>query len=168
MSEINDFLAALKNNPEAMKMIREAKEPDSLDEAVGMYVDIVEKAGVSVSKETLRTFFAGKIRSQMEAAQKADSDIKKALDETDLDSVAGGGIVDCNSTFEPGEWCWFSDVCSMVISTYEEANIPYKAADDLNLGSDTYTYITETTFSQWENLDEVIIIPSVECSLTVT
>ena len=46
--------------------------------------------------------------------------LKEALDEAALDNVAGGEKLDgCESTADSGEWCWFSDSCSYVISYYD-------------------------------------------------
>ena len=44
---------ALRLNPEALEMMREAEEPASIEEAVELYASIAEKTGISVSKETI-------------------------------------------------------------------------------------------------------------------
>ena len=53
MCEVKEFLKALRLNPEALEMMREAEEPASIEEAVKLYASIAEKTGISVSKETV-------------------------------------------------------------------------------------------------------------------
>ena len=47
--------------------------------------------------------------------------MKEALDEADLDQVAGGELYECDSTYRlEGEWCWFSDSCDIVVLSYDD------------------------------------------------
>ena len=64
------------------------------------------------------------MRKKMEASRKAATD-KISLEDGDLDKVAGGADGDTHpdmydSSFSEGEWCWFSDSCSYVISDYSD------------------------------------------------
>lgn len=123
MSEVKDFLKALNENPKAKELIKAAKEPANADEAAALYADIAEKAGICVSKETIQEFLKNKESRQQEVTAKAEGLVKAALGEDDLESVAGG-VQDerCSSTFDRGEWCWFSDSCSYVISYYDDVS----------------------------------------------
>ena len=71
--------------------------------------------------------------------------LKEALDEAALDNVAGGEKLDgCESTADSGEWCWFSDSCSLVINYYDKkaTNIP---EDPSIVCKEDYYLIDETT-----------------------
>ena len=131
MSEVRDFLEALSKNPEAKKLIREAKEPANVEEAAALYAEIAEKTGVSVTKETIQQILDKKQEIQKAQTAKAENAVKEALNDTALDNVAGGADGGCSSTAEPGEWCWFSDSCSVVINSYADQGIPYDE-DGLN------------------------------------
>ena len=50
MGEIKDFLKALSENPEARKLMQEAKEPANAEEAAALYAEIAEKTGISVTE----------------------------------------------------------------------------------------------------------------------
>ena len=76
-------------------------------------------------------------REKIQQAQtaKAEGEIKTALNEDDLESVAGGvdgeeggektNNIGCESTTKSAEeeWCWFSDACNYVVNYYE-MNLP--------------------------------------------
>ena len=142
MSEVKDFLKALSGNPEAKKLMKEAKEPASLEEAAALYADIAEKTGISVTKETIQEFLAEKEKVQQAQSAKAESAVKEALSDEALETVAGGGDYEkvneeCSSTYNPGEWCWFSDSCSVIISYYDGSGQPAQAQDNESVSSDS-------------------------------
>lgn len=120
MSGIEDFLKALYGNPEAKKLMQEAKEPGSMAEAAAMYAEIAEKAGIDVSKETIQGLLEEKEKGQQAITAEADRAVKQSLDEKDLENVAGGANDGCADTHSPGEWCWFTDSCSVIISYYDD------------------------------------------------
>ena len=142
MDEMKDFLKKLCENPKAQELISQAKEPAGMEEAAAMYADIAEKAGISVSKDTLQQFLTTKEKAQQEATGKAEGAVKQALGENDLESVAGGSRDPrCQDTFETeGEWCWFTDACDFVISYYDE-NSPCRY-DAYNYPAKPKTYTT--------------------------
>ena len=108
------------------KLFKVAKEPASIEEAAELYADIAAKTGTSIPKDAILAFLKEKEVSQQAQSAKAEGAVKQALDEEALDAVAGGdgGYVKhntaCDTTFDPGEWCWFSDSCSLVISYYDD------------------------------------------------
>ena len=125
MSDIHDSLKALSENEEAKKLFRAAKEPAGIEEAAELYADIAAKTGTDISKDAILAFLKEKEVSQQAQSAKAEGAVKQVLDEEALDEVAGGGNYEnhntaCDTTFDPGEWCWFSDSCSLVISYYED------------------------------------------------
>ena len=124
MNDINNFVKAFSENPEARKMMSEAKEPANAAEAAELYAEIAEKAGISVTRETVQKLLEEKEKNQKAATAKAESAVKEALTLKDLDAVAGG-VQDptCGSSYSPGEWCWFSDSCSVVINYYNDHDI---------------------------------------------
>ena len=119
MSNIKDFLKTLHENPEAKKLIQEAKEPGSIAEAAGLYADIAEKTGISVSRETIQALLEEKEKLQQAITAEAENVVKEALDENDLETVAGGANPGCDDTHTDGEWCWFTDSCSYLITFYD-------------------------------------------------
>ena len=131
MSTVKDFLKELRESPKAMELLGAAKEPANAEEAAQLYADIAEKAGISVSKETICEFLKGKERIQKAVAAKAEETLKSALSENELDNVAGGVELEgkqetvCKDTFMPGEWCWMSDYCSVVITSYDLGQSEY-------------------------------------------
>ena len=125
MSEMKDFLKALSENTTARELIKAAKEPADIGEAAALYADIAEKAGIRVSEETIREFLKAKEASQQAQSADAEGTVKEALGEEALDAVAGGTEYEkqnaaCDTTYDKGEWCWFSDSCSIVISYYDD------------------------------------------------
>ena len=73
-------------------------------------------------KEYFTSFLQVKEKIQQEKAAKAEESMKTALDENDLEHVAGGTgkNAGCDSTYTEDEWCWFSDSCSLLISDYDD------------------------------------------------
>ena len=125
MSDIYDSLKALSKNEEAKKLFKEAKEPAGIEEAAGLYADIAAKTGFSISKDAIMEFLKENEASRQAQSAKAEGAVKEALDEEALEAVAGGGDYvkqnpGCDTTYDPGEWCWFSDSCSLVISYYSD------------------------------------------------
>ncbi len=118
MSKVNDFFKAISKDPEARKLLKDMKEPESPEEAAELYVGIAAKLGFSdITKESVAQFLAVKENVQKAVSAKAEADVKEVLDEDSLEAVSGGGD-GCSSTFEPHEWCWFSDSCGVVINYY--------------------------------------------------
>ena len=135
---MKDFLKEFSQNPKAQELIRGVKEPATPEEAAVMYADIAEKAGVSVSKDTLQKLLTAKENAQQEATAKAEGAVKQALGENDLEAVAGGANPGCDDTHDPGEWCWFTDSCEYVIIYYCKMD-----ADNYPVKPKTYTMIEE-------------------------
>lgn len=123
MNEVYESLKALSANEEAKKLFAEAKEPASVEEAAVLYADIAAKAGQNISKDAILEYLKEKEASQRAQSGDAECAVKEALDMNDLDNVAGGTEYQkhntaCDTTYDKGEWCWFSDSCSLVISYY--------------------------------------------------
>ena len=141
MSEIKDFLKALSENPEARKLMQEAKEPANAEEAAALYAEIAEKTGISVTEDAIRKLLEEKEKIQQAATAKAEGAVKESLDLKDLDAVAGGKDPRCEDSFIPGEWCWFSDSCSVIITSYSDQS--HFADTDIRLGDDEYVLVTD-------------------------
>ena len=113
---VQKFLDAVRNDPKAKELIKSMPVPKNDAEAAEGYVKIAKELGFDLTADEILAGLKG-----MEQAQKAESD-KVSLDDVDLENVAGGKDERCGSTFEPGEWCWFSDSCDYVISYYPSEN----------------------------------------------
>ena len=160
MSSIKDFVQALTTNPKAVELLKEAGEPANIEEAAVLYADVAEKAGISVSKETICALLEQKEKIQQELTAKAESAVKEALDENALESVAGGiegeKMDKCASTAIPGEWCWFSDACSLVINYYDYPNLKYDE-EAYNKAKEKYGGVEDfDSFEVWTKEDEAL------------
>jgi len=138
MNEIKEFLKAIVTDPRAKELLKGMKEPATTEEAVEQYVMIAKKLGLSISREAILEYVSIREKVQQKQTAKAESEVKTALDEDALDSVAGGGDGDnsgCDSTTKDAdeEWCWFSDACNHVVTFYEtvpnEPNYQYSTWD---------------------------------------
>ena len=116
MGGINEFLLALKQDDKAKELLKDQPKPASDEEAAGVYASIAEKMGFQVTKEDIVEGLKGLEKIQR---TKTDADVKQALDEDMLEQVAGGGADPrCSDTFSRGEWCWFTDSCAYIITSY--------------------------------------------------
>ena len=155
MEEIKKFFETLKTNPKGKELLTAAKEPATLEEAADLYVGIAEKLGVSLSKENMIKFLQAREKYQQAISEKAEGAVKEALEEKDLDTVAGGagGATQCADTFAPGEWCFITDSCAFVINYYDEAAIGQDGSTCPNAAS-SYLDISDldmdTVFVEWD------------------
>ena len=152
MSEVNDFLKAISQNPEAKKLFREAGEPADMAEAARLFAEIAEKTGISVSPEAIQEFLESKEKIQKEMTARAEGAVKVALDEDELDNVSGGADAECASTVNAGEWCWISDGCDYVFHHYEAEQYDVTRESSLceNMGT---TYSFDDATDGWEDWD---------------
>lgn len=113
---VQKFLDAVRNDPKAKELIKSMPVPKNDAEAAEGYVKIAKELGFDLTADEILAGLKG-----MEQAQKAQSD-KVSLDDVALEHVTGGvQMPDCASTYESdGEWCWFSDSCSYIISYYDK------------------------------------------------
>ena len=138
MEEVTRFLDALKENPEMQAMLKGQPKPANDEEAAAVYARVAEKAGYSVTKEDI-------LRAQrdLESRRKKQTEtdtglMKEALDEADLDQVAGGELYECDSTYRlEGEWCWFSDSCDVLVLFYDDEKKREADAWVDQMGADT-------------------------------
>ena len=125
MGEINEFLKAIQQNADVKELLKNQPKPGSDEEAAEVYASIAEKLGFSVTKEDMLNGLKGLEKIQQEKTGESNADLKQALDEADLEQVAGGGEDPrCGDTFSPGEWCWFTDSCSFIIRGYDDDAAP--------------------------------------------
>lgn len=111
---VQKFLDMVRNDPKAKELVKALPAPKSDAEAVEGYVKLAKELGFDLTFD--------EIKAGLEAAEngrKAVSD-KVSLDDADLENVAGGANEGCDDTHVPGEWCWFTDSCSYVISYYDK------------------------------------------------
>lgn len=152
MSDVKDFLKELSRNPEAVKLLKQAKEPAGIEEAAALYAEIANKTGISVSRETILELLQKKESIQQDITAKAEGAVKEALDEDALENVAGGAGAECESTVNQGEWCWFSDGCAYVINYYEAEK--YHDSEDIfvceNLGNNASFKDAADGWEDWD------------------
>ena len=109
---VQKFLDALRNDPRAQELIKDMPVPKSDEEAVACYAKLAKDLGFDLTTDDIKSGLKA-----MENDRKAQSD-KVSLDADDLENVAGGANEGCNDTHSDGEWCWFTDSCSYIITYY--------------------------------------------------
>ena len=125
-------MEAVKNDPNAMEMLKGLGVPKNDAETFDGYLKVAEAIGCDITKDEL----LDGLKAIM-AEQKAASDSvaeKVSLEEEELEKVAGGAGVGCKDTYEEGEWCWYSDSCSLIITSYDDASSPADDDDDDYIG----------------------------------
>lgn len=156
MNEVKEFLMALRKDPKAKAFLKEMQETKNVEEAAEKYVEAAGNLGFSVTKESIMGFLEAEEKQMRKITADAENAVKVALDETDLDAVAGGNGAAgkaneiCDSTFLPHEWCWFSDVCSYIINKY---NMPVDQGDDTIACEDTILAPKPFDENGWEDID---------------
>ena len=131
-------MEAVKNDPRALEMVKALGTPRTDAEAVDGYLKVAEAAGCSISREELIKGLKAYAAQQKAASDKTAEKI--SLRDMDLENVAGGGE-GCADTYQAGEWCCFTDSCSVIITGYNavsgddiaKENPPY-----IDLDSDEY------------------------------
>ena len=111
-SMVQKFLDMVRNDPKAKELVKALPAPKSDAEAVEGYVKLAKDLGFDLTFDEIKAGLKG-----MEQAQKAQSE-KVSLGDADLESVAGGANEGCDDTHTDGEWCWFTDSCSYIITYY--------------------------------------------------
>ena len=109
---VQKFLDAIRKDPKAKELIKAMPAPKSDAEAVEGYVRLAKDLGFDLTIDEIKAGLKA-----LEEGQKNESD-KVALDVDDLENVAGGANDGCDDTHVPGEWCWFTDSCSYIITYY--------------------------------------------------
>ena len=141
MNQAITFLKELQHNPEAKNLTANIKIPENEAEAVRAYVALAEKLGYNLTAEEIQAGAKTLAEEQRRKTKQAVSDVEKApLSEEALETVAGGDKGDyygntCASSYTEGEWCWFSDSCSMLINDMSFEPSPYNIDELHNPGS---------------------------------
>ena len=115
MDKVNQLLDLVKSNPDAQKIAQELGIPKTDREAADGYLRVAKAMGIDMTETELLDGLHALMQEQHARSEQAAEKI--SLDEVSLDNVAGG-LTECGSTYEPGEWCWFSDSCDAVINYY--------------------------------------------------
>ena len=115
MNPIDEFLKAL-GSPKAKELMQGIKEPSNVEEAADKYLALAEKLGFSLRKEDILSFLKNREQAAQALAGKAEQAVNKALDEADLDGVAGGNILE---PFKTSKDCRFSNACERTINCFD-------------------------------------------------
>ena len=116
MNEVQELIRKLAMDPKGKELLAGAKEPETIREVADMYLGFAKELGIEVSREEILAFMRQKEKAQQAASEKAEKAVKVALEEQDLEKVAGGA--ECADTYQEGEMCWFTDSCSIIIKSY--------------------------------------------------
>ena len=118
--KIGKLMEALQQNPKAQELAKNMKKPESDEEAAEAYAGLAKDLGFDLSADDLLKVLETKEQEQRFRTKNAALAVEKAsLTEGDLELVAGGKNEYCDDTFTTGEWCWFNDSCSTLITVYE-------------------------------------------------
>ncbi len=119
MDEVRKFFEALQSDPRAKELMDSIDVPADDEKGVDVYVDLAKKLGFSISGEDLISWKQEKEKECKARCEKAETSMVQALDIKEMSMAAGGkGNKACDSSFNKGEWCWFSDSCKHVINEY--------------------------------------------------
>ena len=121
MDKLRSFLQTLKTDPRAAELVRNLPIPQNDQQAVECYADLAKELGCELSREEIVAGFRAMIRNQKKRTATAEKELEKtALGEDVLDMVAGGAGhgKTCESTYTPGEWCWWTDQCNDLVDVY--------------------------------------------------
>ncbi len=156
MEEIKKFLLAISKDQKVKDMMKGSEEPKTMEEASELYYGIAQKLGCKFSKEELLETMKKVENAKKITAEKVKEKVKKALEEADLNVVAGGvctNTVDadpihsaCQDTFNYGEWCWMSDSCSMVINDYSDAKGAYETDPSIDCNSEMMSVTDDSPY----------------------
>ena len=108
------FLVEYAANPEAMKLLNEYPQPETLGDGAGMLAEIAGKLGIAFTAEEMAEAIM-----EAEAARKARTDAAAedltALPDDDLGEVAGGDDEkkksSCSENYMRSNTCWFDYFC---------------------------------------------------------
>ena len=146
MSQEKNFLKKITTDIKAKELLKGLKNTSSDEEAAEECVGIAQKLGFNISKDKFLLLFKLKERIQKRKTEKAEAELKESLDSASLDAVAGGDEI-CYDTYTPGENCYFTDECNIVLLSYSEqpaVNIPAEGEDAC-----TKSYITMYQSDGW-------------------
>ncbi len=119
MNEVKKFFEALQNDPKAKELVAGMEVPVDEEKGIDAYLDLAKKLGFSISREDLLSWKQEKEKECKARAEKAQASMTEELDPQKMSMVAGGkGDEGCDSTVNPGEWCWFNDWCDHLINVY--------------------------------------------------
>ena len=144
MGDIKKFLKTLATDPKARELLK-GSSASTIEEIAKVYAGAAKELGFQVEKAELVKFLEAEEKYSKEKAAKAEQTVKEALNEDELETVAGGG---CADTFAPGEWCFFTDSCSVVINYYTDkdaANYNVEGTCENNSFGDITTELMFTT-----------------------
>ena len=82
-------------------------------------MNLAGELGFDLTKESILDFLKFREEVNREKAAKAENKVMEALEESDLDKVAGGTLSICTSTYNPGENCYFTDDCNIIWNHYD-------------------------------------------------
>ena len=122
MTQVKEFLDALRSNPEAGRIFEQngKEKPDSREEIAEVYADVAKELGYDLTPAQILEGI-----DDLEKAQAAGSDqaaeIVQKIEMDELEKVAGGVVIPeekCKDTFKDKENCWFNDGCDYTINSY--------------------------------------------------
>ena len=119
MAQEKEFLERIATDPAAKELMKGLKKTSGDEEAAEECVKVAEKLGYNISKEKILELIKINEKLQQEKAATAETAVKKALSEEELDAVAGGDSI-CYDTYMPDENCLLIDECNMVFRSYDE------------------------------------------------
>lgn len=127
------FLKNYRNDEEAMKLLAQYPQPQSAEEAIPQLLETAGKLGIQITEEELAEAIQ-ELKDEQKAKTDAATEDMQALDDSDLDDVAGGklhyydwdGVRQnrCHTDFTD-ENCKINDACWSVFTVYYDCTGKY-------------------------------------------
>ena len=126
-----DILNTLRKDPKAKELMKSMPVPQNEEEVLAGYEKVANALGYSITREELLESLK---KTEQELRHKTD---KIHLNDEALEDVAGGEQGDyhpwsCDESYTEGEWCWFTDSCTVVISFYSDDQPLFVKTEDLD------------------------------------
>ena len=118
-----EILKEMKEDSKAKELFEGMEKTKSPDEAISAYAQVAEKLGYGITAEEIEEAIEQEETRRKAETEKVAADIV-ALEDEDLEHVAGGERVECEKPYEKiydkveeiKEICWRNDICNYVIN----------------------------------------------------
>ena len=120
VDKAKQFLKEYRSNEEAVKILEQAPQPKSEDEAIARLVETAGKLGTRITEEDMAKAVR-ELKEELKAKTDAAADDLQAMDDDDLEEAAGGfyyyiagrkrNYNTCFEDYKAGETCAFEDAC---------------------------------------------------------
>ena len=117
---IEKKIETMLQDPRTGEWMKDKARPESQEEAVGVYAEIAEKLGLSLTAEDIMDYIRQAEQTCKDRTEKAAARIQELSDE-EVEQVSGGRDNSaCVETYMDCENCRLMDGCDMVFQQYAD------------------------------------------------